>query len=272
MGDYWDDPVDEGSGLLGHFVGTVTEAFWSNLAAETEGKVTGEGSDTTKLFMHVKVDDILQQDFNGTPPETMLVSLGIGGKWWPHPDDPSLVEHEDDSPDNERPIKFKNSSGYGKLLSAVAGHDDALGSYKILDGGGNVDITMKGVADYFRKHKFMDARDAKIWVGLTFEWRGLGFPYGKDKYGGSKPFPTRFIGVDAGEQTFKHPAQPEASPESGSVWREWTDAPTAKTLDALVKSSNGSHEDFVKNAMLLPAVKSNDALAAAVQDESNYNG
>jgi hypothetical protein len=267
-GDYWDDPTDDSTGLLGHFIGRIDESFWSNLGAETQGKVSGEGADNTKLFWHLEVLDILQEDFGGTPPETITVNYGIGGKWWVDPDNAHLVEHEDEAPDNPKPLKFHGNSALGKLLSAVAFKDEPLGEYKVLDGAGDVDIVMKGVADYFRKNGFRDARDARIWKGLIFEFRGLGFPYGKGKFGNMKPFPTRFAGMDA--DGLDVTPKDEGVPMEDSVWLGLTSAATAKMLDKLVTSSS-SHEDFVKNASMLPDVKGNDDLLAAIADPNNYD-
>lgn len=271
MSDYWDEPVDESSGLLTHFVGQIEDSFWSDLAAETKGQATGDWAQNTQLFWHINVLDVLQGDYERDVPPTITINIGVGKKWLRDPENDDLVEHEDDT--DEKPLKFHVQSGLGKVLALVAGKDveKVLGEFKVLDGDDErVDVDMSGVADYFRKMGFRDARNAKIWEGLIFEFRGIGFPTRDNKNPRAKAYPLRFLGDDPEVITAAQTPIASAPEVENSPWLEFTTPAIAKTLNKLAANA-ASHEDFVSNALLLKDVGNNEALKAAVEDESNYN-
>jgi hypothetical protein len=87
-----------------------------------------------------------------------------------------------------------------------------------------------------------------------------------------KPFPVRFLGVGEVEEGKAPTAVPTEDKVEASV-REWAGAtiPQSRTLNKLEKSAK-SHEDFARNASMLDFVSSNEALLAAVNDPSNYQG
>lgn len=290
--DYWDNPTDDSSGLLGHFVGKVLDSFWSNAAQESQGKATGDWAETTQLYWNVELLDIMQEDFGGQPPETLFVQFGIGKKYWPDTENENFVEHEDDTEDNI--IKFKGQSGIGKILSMVAGKGkDALGQFKVEDGGGDVQVDFSGLKEYFQAEKvgMGEVRDARIWQGLVFEFRGLAFPTRDNANPRMKAIPVRFIGVDSEDNPLTTEAIQEKMSQGkggghgrrGGSGRQaaadkppsqhWLDAgadkSTAKQLDKLAHTAK-DYAGFATNAVLLKAVKDSEGLLAAVNDEANY--
>jgi hypothetical protein len=269
--DYWDNPVDDSSGLLGHFVGKILDPFWSNIASESQGKVSGQGSDQTQLFLNNEVVDIMQEDFGGTVPETLTISLGIGKKWWVDPENDDVVDHEDQVEGSDKQLKFHASSAYGKVLALIAGRDpeETLGEYKVLDGGGDVEFDFSGLKEYFRKNGIKDARNAKMWEGVIFEYRGLGFVY-RNLEGPlrMKPFPVKFLGVGEIDGNKATTTTAPKAEEHGVVWPDATPA-QSKTLNKLMASSK-SQEEFVGNASMLDFVSKSDVLTAAISDPSFY--
>lgn len=269
--EYWDDPADESTGFLTHYIGTVRNSFWSNIAAESKGKVSGDGADATQLFWEVEVIDILQEDFGGNPPETLTVNLGIGKKFWTDPENEDEVEHEDDV-EGSAPKKFHASSALGKLLRGVAGKDDYLGDYEVMDGGGDVEPDYADLKAHFVKNSYT-GRNCHIWEGVTFEFRGLGFNYGNDRKPRAKAFPVSVVSIDGSVDPISGRKAAKAStPTVVSPWEAaGADASLAATLNKLMKASD-SHESFVKNALMLDAVSGSDDLTAAVNDPANYGG
>lgn len=259
--------VDDSTGLLAHFIGTVQSSIWTTDATR---------SDPNKPFLawQVSVDDVMQDNFQGTIPETISLNISIGNGWT-EDEDGLTVEHKDGVE------MFKASSAYGKIIGIVAGKSDSFGSNVVVkDGGGDLEIDLAGLAKYMGEQGFDDPRVSNIWNGLTFEFRGFGFRY-RDTKSDDEVFqnvlPVRFVGVGEAAAEAK-PAKATKAEKAASEVRDtvgiWTsngaDDDTAKTLNDLANSVE-SHTAFVKQALVIPAVQESDDLKAAVMDASVFN-
>jgi hypothetical protein len=279
---------DESSGLLTHFVGRVRTGFWSNFFAETEGKATADYAHDTLWFAHVDVLDVLQENYetSGAPVESVQVSLGIGKGWHVDPNNPNLIEHEDDTPDYQK--KIRADSAYMRFVYIVGGKNSTYENAIVLDGDGPFECDLTGVRAVHAQRGVTTMKDATVWDNLVFEYRGLGFKYRSDDKPRARAYPVRYLGYDdsevpdisklngsvgsvSGNSTPNSASGPRAAlgtvpPE---VVNEWTTAgasgPTVATLTRLWDSSP-TVEHFIGNAGMLPDVKANEALAKAVID------
>lgn len=288
------DTLDPGEDFvrLGYFVGTVRKSFWSTPAAETEGKATGDYATKTRLYWSVDVDDV-QQDLDEAP-ENITVQITIGNGWYAD-ESGRHVRHEDAPSDEEiiaaqgrlKPKKFSPSSTYGQYLSNVTGVKNGYRAkeIRILDGGPELQVALKDVGEFLRAHGRTDARDASVWEGFQFQFRGVGFVYDtKDP----KPDDELFMNVvpvactgypDSSVEPGTAPAASGASSPAADGTGEAPQSPqgfvlaaaraagadeaTLTTLSKLAHAAS-SHAEFMGNAMLLPAVKDNEAVRAAV--------
>lgn len=252
----WD--TDESSGLLTHFVGTVKESVWTTDAQK-------EDPNAPFLQWNVTVDDVLQESFQGTVPESLLVNITIG-KGWVEDETGETVEHKDNLE------MFKASSAYGKIIGLVAGKSDSYGSNaKAMDGDGDIKVDLTGVAKYMAANGYDDPRVSSIWNGLTFEFRGIGFVYRSTQ---GEPYaqslPVRLVD-GAAPTPKKAKAAPKATLDTVGVWTSnGADEATANTLNDLANSAK-NHADFARQALVLPEVTASDDLKAAVLDESVFN-
>jgi hypothetical protein len=288
--DYFD--TDDSQGLLGHFVGTVVDSFYSNDLAVSEGKAIYDGNDKTKLYWHVRVDDVLQEDYSGVVPETVTMSFGLGDKWWAN-EAGDQVRHEDDPGDDAvergeaKPILFRTNSNFGKFLGLITGKNDAyrgdFGEAVALDGGdSDVNYDFSNLPSYMRRNKLTDTRESKIWQGLRFEFRGLGIKY-RSTQGDPRmrALPVRYLGTDttdAGVAVSPDSSAEASTPRSGPVTAETvskllpSDTPPdlVESITTLV-STSASHTEFMRNALMLDGVKGdeeiNKVVKAAVMSE-----
>jgi hypothetical protein len=255
----------EAGGLLGHFIGRVKKSEW-----DTNARFKGDGKNTL-LFWEVEVRDILQESFDKVPPEEITVGIGIGSGWNADVDG-YTVEFQDDPTVEE----FVNNSLYGKIVNLVAGETDTYPGANVMDGGPELEVAFGGVGEYMAQHGHDDPRDARIWEGMIFEFRGVGFKYRNQDEMRMKPVPARFIGVGEGDGLDSDgPSEPAEAVQEATrtdTTQAWVEAgasdDTAGTLAQLVRTS-GSHSAFARNALVLDDVKSDDKLKAAVMDEAN---
>lgn len=255
----------EAGGLLGHFIGQVKKSEW-----DTNARFTGGDGKNTLLFWEVEVRDILQESWDKVPPESITVAIGIGSGWNADVDG-YTVEFQDDPTVEE----FVNTSLYGKMVNLVAGEADTYPGAVVMDGGPELDVEFTGVAEYMAEHGYDDPRDARIWTGMVFEFRGVGFKYRNVDQMRMKAVPARFVGVeevdsDDSAQTNEPAEAPEATgADTTALWSEaGASDDLAGTLAQLVRTS-GSHSQFARNALVLDEVKSSDKVKAAVMDEAN---
>lgn len=274
---------DDSSGLLTHFVGRVKTGVWSTFFAETEGKASGDFAHNTLLFWHCDILDILQANYesSGTPVETILTNFGIGNGWHQDPDNPNLVEHEDDTEDYKK--KFHGSSALMKFVYLISGQASTYEGAIPLDGDGQLPKPdLQGVRKVHAEKGVKTLRDATIWNGLIFEFRGIGFKTRNNPDPRAKPLPVRYMGYDesdlpdlsklsgaSGTSTNNSAGAPQSALGSvpTAVAFEWSQAgasdPTVALLTKLWERSP-SIDHFVANAGMLPDVKGNEALATAV--------
>jgi hypothetical protein len=105
--------TDDSTGLLGHYEGTIIDAEFSN----NPEAATKDQRERVYLYLTVQVDDILQEDYNGTDTEETTVRMGLGGGF--QTEDKRWVENVKDKGD--RIVKFRTQSQYGKFLNLVLG-------------------------------------------------------------------------------------------------------------------------------------------------------
>ena len=270
--------TDESSGLLTHFIGTVKDSVWSTFFAETEGKTTGDFANETLLFWHVTIDDVLQGNYeaSGTPPESISTSFGIGKGWLVDPENPDLIEHPDDTATFSK--KFHANSGMGKFVDLVAGKYSKYDGALTLDGDGEVaQVDLTGVRRVHAERGVKTLRQASIWNGLIFEFRGLGYPRQDKQAPRARAMPVHFMGVSgeaqvtpqSGGQSISTAASNGALGDSAPAVEQWkaagADEATVAMLMKLWETSSDP-TSFIGNASLLPGVKSSDDLAKAVAD------
>lgn len=285
--------TDDSQQLLGWFAGTVLDSIWSSSRVESEGKYSGDGADNTKLYWHVRVDDVYQEYDKMVPP-TMTVSMGIGEKWHWDPEYRNLVRHEDDPGDEAveagkaKPILFKGSSLYGKFLGLCTGKyesyytqtpiDPLVDDVRVLDDGPPIEYDLTGVSANFRERGITaDSRDSSLWVGQRFLFRGTGFIYRQTK--GTPSFratPVAWLGYDptASDSALSStesasPAGPVVSPEEVALaLPEGTPDGVIATVTQLVNSST-SHTEFMKKALKLDEVKGDADIKAKIMDAAS---
>lgn len=253
----WD--VDDSTGLLGHYIGTITNSKWTTDSQKSD-------PNAPFLLWNVEVHDILQENFQGEVPADTKVQITIG-KGWVEDEDGVTVEHK------EGLEMFKSSSAYGKIISLVSGKSENYGNNAVvLDGDGPVAIDFKPVAKHMADKGFDDPRNSKIWEGLTFEFRGIGFKY---KNADNDPYmltlPVRL--ADPSGTTAAEVKQEAAARNYVNTQEIWTAAgatpDVAETLDELANAAK-THTAFMKDALLLPEVKESETLSAAVKDKATY--
>lgn len=266
--------TDDSTGLLGHFIGTVQTSFWSTPMAETDGKETADWAQDTRLYWEVSIDDALQEDYGGTIPESLTLSFTCGKGWFAD-ESGREIRHEDDASDAEieagtaKPKMIRGDSVYGKLIALCIGKINTWTQMNVMDSGPELEVDLVDVGKFLSEHRTPDPRDAKIWEGIQFEFRGLGRPWtnkkGETVEARMKALPVRMLG--AKDVANKSEETTIADSESATVVR-WRDAgaddATVATLAALANAAS-SHTEFMKNAALLPAVKSNEALLKVIE-------
>lgn len=177
--DRWN--VNESDNRLGYFEGTVIEDYFSDSMTESGGKANFPNADQTCKFWKVSVDDILQ-DYDGKAQDEVSIKLGLGKGWEKTPDG-TAVRHDDDDPDNPDADKdFDVRSAYGQLIALCVGKRKEWKARRVepLDGGGPVEYDFDGVRDYMRANDLDDPREAGVWTGTRWLFRGLGFQYNRD--------------------------------------------------------------------------------------------
>lgn len=289
------DP-DESQDLLGHFIGRVEGSFWSTpyVEAANDNKPDWEGADVPRLYWHVRVLDVLQPDYDGNIPETVTLTWTIGKGWWVS-ENGEQVRHKEDASDEEiengsaKPHTFKVNTGLGRWLNLIKGgvgrYETEMGPAVLLDGSGDVDYGLyPDVRDYLVANDLVDSRDAGIWRGMVFEFRGLGLKYGsfgKDRDVPTtprmRPYPVKYLGVGDGvgagvTQTPNSIAGALDIPARDvQTWRNIGASEDTATVLAKLAVAASSHTEFQRNALLVPSVKEDDSLSNAVMDEGVWS-
>lgn len=298
--DYMD--IDESQGLLGWFEGTVLDSYWSTPRADSKGKATFDGADTTKLYWLVRVDTV-HQDYERVVPESMSTNWGIGDKWHQDPENENQIRHEDDPGDEAveagtaKPILFKGSSMWGKFIGLCTGKyenyftqtpiDPMVDYPVVLDEGPEVEYELYTVRlDFEKRGVQADPRDASIWKGMRFEFRGLGFPYRQTK--GTPAFratPVRFLGFDEAVASSdpvgnavppaSEPVDPQlllaTLPEAVVDRVAGNDEATVELVEGLAElvGSSDTHTVFMRQALKLPMVKGDADIKKAVMNKDS---
>lgn len=273
MPNYLD--TDDSSGLLGHFIGTVKTSWWSTPMAETNGEQTAEWAQETRLYWDVSVDDVLQE-FGDTVPESLTLSFTCG-KGWLADVAGREVRHKDAASDEEveagtaKPKLFRSDSVYGRFVAMIIGKFSDWGDQEILDDGGEIVVDLDAVSKFLTDHRTPDPRDAKVWEGIQWEFRGMGRSWtdrqGKEMPAHMKALPVRMLGANDVAET----SSPDAPfiDNAADLWgAAGADVPTLSTLTAL-RNAASSHTEFMKNAALLPAVKDNEALLKVIEENTD---
>lgn len=260
--------TDDSTGLLGHYIGTIESSVWTT---------DSQRADPNKPFLswHTTVHDVLQDNFEGTVPESIIVNVSIGNGWT-EDEDGLTVEHKDNLE------MFKASSAYGKIIGLVSGKASDYGSQAVVkDGDGDYKVDFRGLGKYMADKGFDDPRSSNIWEGLTFEFRGIGFKFRgqSDDEVYQLSLPVRFLANGYEGAVTKTASTPKASKAAAKQKEAVDTVPTwqgagadddlSNVLNDLVNSA-ASHTEFARNALLLDGVKENDTLRDAVMDTGNY--
>lgn len=253
---------------LGYFKGTVTKSFWSTVLAESNGERSGPGTDRTKCFWYVTIDDVYQEDFDGDVP-TKTVSFSIG-QGWEADEDGLTVRHQDDPADDlveagkAKAKRFNPNTGLGRILGLASGrHDEYQGKWEVIDGGERPTFDMAEVGRYLRTQGLTDARVSNIWEGLQFTFRGLAFTY----RGFDDPVPGVWPVVFHGANTNSPVELALVDPMTVSTLLQKDTNPEAvdKITEALNRAT--SHTEFVRGALSL--VEGDDVNKAILLDKQN---
>lgn len=264
--------TDDSSGLLGHFIGTVNTSWWSSPMAETNGKETADWAQDTRLYWDVSVDDALQEEYGGTVPESITLTFTCGKGWFAD-EKGREVRHEDDPSDEEveagtaKAKMFRGDSLYGKFINLCIGKTEIWSQMDVMDGGPDLEVDLVDVGKFLREHRTPDPRDAKVWEGIQFEFRGMGREWtnraGEKVEARMKALPVRM--VDSKDITTNETPAAAEVPRLDSAWVDaGADVSTVTTLNALANAAS-SHNEFLKNAALLPAVSSNEGLLKVLE-------
>jgi hypothetical protein len=284
--DYFE--TDDSAPFVTYFAGTVTESYGDTPAnqAVAAGRDVPDfdGADKTRIYWSVSVDDILQ-DWDNVPPESITKNWGIGKDWWA--DETGLILRHKDDPGDEaveagkaKPILFKEDSAYGMLLALIRGArkdwETQGNTPLVLDGGGKVEYDMRGLAAWFRQNGVYDSRDASIWVGHKFLFRGLGLIYRNTKgKPGATAMPVKWLGYG---DVSDSPSSTAAAQGASSAPLDPADvagtlpphtAPELVEQVASLASNATSFNDFRKQALMLPEVKEDEELRNVIMDQSN---
>lgn len=288
--DYFN--TNDSDGDLGHYIGLVEDSIWSNPDIESKGKADFDGADRYQLYWNVKVLDILQEDFEDDV-DYNTVTMSIGKGWFPE-DNKVDIRHEDDPGDDAvergeaKPIFFsgatRRGSVYGKYLALTRGASEAFetseGEAEVLDGGDEVEYDLTGILRYMRKNGITDPRNASVWEGHVFLFRGLGLKYNRDQKPRLKALPTKWLGTL--EQYEKNEGVTVERSEGGNVKASGTAAPetvasilgagvSAEAVEAITDAVNkaSTHTEFARIALVLPEVRANESLTPLIMDEEN---
>lgn len=275
--DRWN--VNESDNRLGWFIGTVTEDYYSDSMTESGGKATFQNADQVARFWKLTVDDVIQE-YDGKVPEEVSIKLGLGKGWEKTPDG-TAVRHEDDdesAPDDD--ADFKASSGYGQLVALCIGKRKEWKAREVIvmDGGDEVEYDFSGVTDYMRANDYDDPREAGIWVGTKWLFRGLALIYNEGDEPRTTPKPVAFLGTSdaptgstggAGKASSAK-GKVEVDPEDvGNKLVEAGAEPTDEQVEQLAKllETSPNHAAFARNALAI--VGNDEALRAAVMDQGS---
>lgn len=267
---------DDSSGLLNHYVGRVKRSFWSTMFAETQGQANQDFAHTTMLFWQNDVLDILQANYSssGPPTESSLSSFGIGNGWLQLADDPNMVFHEDDQPDELK--LFHSNTALMKFVHLISGKNTTYEKAVVLDGDDpSFQVDLAGVRAIHAQKGVRTLRDATIWENMIFEFRGLGFPTRRNPDPSPRTMPVRFLGYDESDTPaldYSNGPTPTVAGQAGGQLGDWsptdrlaTALPAARA-DAVARlwGSAASVEAFEKQALVL-LKNDDDATAALVE-------
>lgn len=254
--------ADESTGLLNHYIGKVESSFAGTDAQYMDGNVV-------RITWETSVVDVLQEDYDGVVPDSIMRNITLGDGWDVDPDT-GILYHEDDEVRQAKglePKSFKISSFYGNLIALCAGQaKDWNGKYEVTDGGDEFEVDLAGVGKYLEK-KYGDLdnvpeRDPSIWEGFVFEFRGLRFITRNSEF--NRVVPVRLVDVPTGPVTTE---TVPASVKPDYVDFDFTDygATDAQHSELLMILNEAKNQtEFVKRAIAVNGVKENDALMAVL--------
>lgn len=277
MGYNEDEWFDDSPDFLSDFVGTVKLSFWDTPVGQAlvDGREvpTFDNADRPQMYWQVTVDDITQEGWDKDQ-ASIPVTFSIGGGW-------QLLEngtlvHEDDTAEKKR--GFKPTSRYGQFLGLCFGRED---EYKDIDKTDNVskpvEYDMSSAAKFVR-NEVGNPRDAEKWIGSQWRFRGLGTQMRNVRLRDVRirPYPVAYLGTNGengggGSEGVQESGQESVGSLDPAVVAQLlpanTTPETVETLTKLIEVSN-SHTAFLRQALVIPEVRSNDDLSKAISDEA----
>jgi hypothetical protein len=258
------DP-EETDNSLGWFTGTVIEDFFSTPAEESGGKATFQGADRWTRYWKVKIEDV-HQDWDYDLPENNIITVqfSLGGEnWFPTDESNTAVRHKEDTGEG-RPRTFDLKSKMGQLLGLINGKRQAWKADEVIvmDGGDvEVEYDMTPCAAYFAEQEFTDPRQAGIFNGTRWLFRGLGMKYNPRKGETerdvrSKPHPVQFLGTSDTplEPTATKPGGPEVDQGIlseilfGADTDLWITEEVVENVAQLLRTAT-NHSQFARNVI-----------------------
>jgi hypothetical protein len=266
--------TDDSAVFLTDFVGTVLRSFWSSAEAQAveagRDAPTYDNADRTQLYWHVRVDDILDPEFERDV-ESVIIPISVGSGWWAD-EAGEVVTHEDDS--ETKPRKFRGDSRLGQILALIRGDK---GEYKDVDhysmDNTHPDYDMTPALKWVRDTGFKNTRNARGWEGSVWRFAGVATKTGNsDREPRVKSYPVAFLGsgdTNGGESAVAHTPSSTEPVDRAALSKTLpsdTPADVVEELARLVEAAS-SHTEFMRNAVALPGVKGKDDLTKAIMDE-----
>lgn len=224
-----DESYDTTSGLLDEFDGEVQRAWFATDARYNDGK-------SIMLHLEIKTTD------PDVPEVTEKFPVGTG---WDSTDGGATIVHE------KGKTQFNSSSIYGKILDLVK-----------KDGG-----ILHDVLPVLKSRG--PSTNAAIWVGLTFHFKKTEFNYGAEIGAKSRVIPVKFLGEGA------QPSLPTTAATAPAATEVAAPAASAVEADPVVLAKlrsaakdSPTHQAFLDAAIAVDGVLTNDALMAALVDET----
>jgi hypothetical protein len=221
-----DESWETETGLLDDYTGTIQRSWFATDARYQDGNV---------ILLHWEIAT--------TDPDTpeVLEKFPIGGGWDSN-DGGETVAHE------KGKQKFNKSSIYGKIVERVQASDGVL-------------------HDAFPTVKSRGrAQNAKVWEGLTFQFKREEFDYGGDIGKKSRVMPVKFLGENAQPALAVADAPTATAAAPAAAPTVEADAVTLALLRKAATESD-SHQAFLDAAMAIDGVTTNAALLDQVVND-----
>lgn len=210
--------VDESSGFLTNFRGTIKESFAGTDPRYNDGE-------SHLVTWNVEVEEVYQ-DVDGDVPEEIAATYPVGTGWFT--EDGDLLEH----PKNKD--AFPASSIWGRIIGNVAGQIDGYGAKATRTDGEDLEVDLSALLDLLAERAGDDGpMRVSIWEGLTFDFAEVHFEFGTDKAG-------KAITSNRTMPVLWHPGDDEAKPAKGKATKASKATKATKTTKKATKAAKSA--------------------------------